>query len=272
MNTEMQKWKGLYLGILTLVTVLSVIFGTIYHVGSAFKHAFRFIPFFWETTSDEWTEYEETYGDTDTITLDCALLNVEFEEGDEFAVYYEGSKRLQPEFSWKDGVLTVEQSDSQGKNTADKKWNDRVTDADLTIEIPESAVLDTVNLDVALGNVELDGVSAKTVIIEANLGNVEAEDLDAETVRINADLGNVELYEVKFTNLTADASMGNIIVESARRISDYVITANASLGNVEIEGRKVATNDSYKQSGKGDFTGTIQADASMGNVEIFTAD
>ncbi len=254
--------KRIYLAVLTIVTVAAIIFGTMYHILHFFKHADDFFfghPGNSESGEESVSDFNGEYDNVTSIDVDCAMSKVTIEEGDKFAVEYDGDKSLEPTVTLKsNGTLEIRQ---EGNRTNSLKNMDN----ELTITIAEDIKLDYLALDMAMGDVKIDDISAGKITIDAAMGNVNCDDVTADDLYLDANMGNIEVDDVEFKNVTADADMGNITI-GCDHVDAYDIEASADLGKVSINGEKVT--GSYSAKARSERIGTIKASCDMGNIEI----
>ncbi len=254
--------KRIYLAVLTIVTVAAIIFGTMYHILHAFRHFDRFLSGNSEDShhnEESLSEFKGEYDNVTSIDIDCALSKVTIEEGDEFSVEYEGDKKLEPNVSLSgNGTLEIKQ---EGERTA----NFKDLDNELTITVAEDKKLESLTLDLAMGDVKIDDIMAKKITIDAAMGNVNCDDVEADDIYLDANMGNIEMNDIEFKNITADADMGNITIE-CDNVSAYDIEASSDLGKVTINGEKVSGD--YRAKATSERIGTIKTSCDMGNIDI----
>lgn len=233
------------------------------------------------------------------ISMDMEIVDVTIEVGTEYRLSYEGLKELEPQYTVKDGVLTISQ-----KSDWSSVWmGHKDRDMEVTITVPADAQLDQITAYVDIGNVEWDcaGLSMKDIYIEAdlgnvvisncdmavgnficdagnlelkkctaesitvecNLGNVEMDDCTGKKIDVSCDMGNVDIDDADFENYVVSCDMGAVEISSAKDLAGYEIDLSASMGNVEVNGKTQGTK--YAQDGS---DGSIEVDASMGSVTL----
>ena len=255
--------KNIYLTILTIITVVAIVLGSMYHVGGFFKKTGSF--FSKKGSSGETvTETNDLDPDEiDKLEIDCGLMQVNIKEGGKFSVDFDGDERLKPNIKMSGKTLMIKQKDNNDISLPSLK-----DDTFLNITVPEGKEFDAITLDVGMGDVKIKNISAKDIDVDAAMGNVEGNDIVAGDIDIDAAMGNVEFYDAEFKNLDADASMGNITVESVNDLSRYDIAADASLGNIDIGGEKVSGSGEYNKNASSEKIGEIDVDCDMGNITL----
>lgn len=253
--------KNIYLTVLTIVTVICVIVGSCYHLIG------------WGVSLAEWFnrsvfhKQTENAGNlmTDTVNLDAfsnitADINVmdfTLTEGSDFSISYSASKKLVPEYEVKNNTLTLKQKDIKGNQfpgTGNKKCT-------VIITVPDS--LQTVQIDANVGDVDLDGISAKSLILDANVGDVDVTDCSFEQVKADASVGDVDFENSSFQSMDISADVGDVSV-SADGLSDYRMELSTDIGEVGVNGRSYRKN--YAHSGDSDCKLII--DNSTGDIEV----
>ena len=166
-----------------------------------------------------------------------------------------------------------------------------VTDTkDLYIEVPESWN-NTVEVNVSVGTVTVEGGSFEQITVNANMGDVQLRNVDATHVRIDADMGNVDA-DVHFYTLCAyldagdfkltaqDASgriemvecdMGRVVLDGdyvyacvENDMGDVEVTASDSLQGLEVSCDMGAATVTLPE----DLGFRMEADTDMGDVDI----
>jgi len=243
------SWTKPYLIVLTAITVVAVVVGTC-------MHAFNFFVHFntgminhgdsGELVSSSAKIYEK---DISAVDIDIQAGDVEIIQGKEFMVEYDMPKALIPEIELKDGRLEISQKDSIGFQTAPIKNKCR-----MTVVLPENANIDSLTVDVNLGNltmkglsvsgdveisedmgnIEAEGIKCDTIDMDCNMGNIVVSGLNCNAASSDCDMGNVEITGF-FNNLDADCDMGNVTINSEN--PDAVINANTDVGECKVINR-----------------------------------
>ena len=251
------KGTRIYLTILTIITVLCVIFGALYHVGNFFGRL-SFLPsihiggVFGKSTSTA-TDIDEPVKD---IEIDAAIFDLTITEGDKVSVSYEGNEELAPIVEQEKGTLKIKQK----KNVNVKGFKE--ADCRLTLTIPQTGIKE-IDISLDLGDLDLTDVNVGKLTIDANLGNVEGSRVNAKKLDIDANLGNVVFNAVDFEDLSVDADMGNVEIYSNTDLSDHEIDVNTDMGTVSYYGKSCGRD--YSQAGK---AGKISIDVDMGDIKL----
>ncbi|WP_294242805.1 DUF4097 family beta strand repeat-containing protein [Pseudobutyrivibrio sp.] len=234
-----RKKKKIYLVTLWIIT-LAVI------VGACF---YRFS--FGEKGELAVADFEKQ--DVTKVNLDMDIGDVEIKYGPTFQVEYYYPKKFAPKVELNNGVLTIQQSQ--------KNWNfngnffgQNEKNYEMTITIPKGSDLSDLDIDLDLGDLELEGLVADTLTINnelgdvnihncqgkniditAKLGNVNFTNSVYPTVIVNADLGDVNL-DGDFDSIDAHVDLGDLDIRTEKPTDDVKIKAACELGDIEVNG------------------------------------
>lgn len=155
---------------------------------------------------------------------------------------------------FKDKYLT-HSTESDGKssityNLPSNSVLDRDPQPELTISLPANA-LNTLTVDLALGNLELGTMTVPTLSVDLALGNLSAvaltadsltadlsmgnftaQNLLADTASLQLEMGNLSLDELTCGNFDADLSLGNAYIGRFSGIN--TASVSVSMGNVDL--------------------------------------
>lgn len=136
---------------------------------------------------------------------------------------------------FKDEYLT-HSTESDGKSSiAYKLPSNSILDQDpepeLTISLPADA-LNTLTVDLALGNLELGTLTIPTLSIDLALGNFTAQSLLADKASLQLEMGNLSLEQLTCGDFDADLSLGNAYIGRFSGINTASISV--SMGNVDL--------------------------------------
>ena len=134
--------KGIYLTIITLITIVCMIFGSITHI-FGFVSTFPYSMFY---SGDSSSEAKETSSENlqgfDHIIADVYVSDIIIKHDKDYSIAYEATKTLIPKWAVKSSTLTIRQATKHKK-----KWGTQNQNCKITITIPEDATLSTINLD-----------------------------------------------------------------------------------------------------------------------------
>ena len=277
--------KKIYIAILSIVTVICIIAGTMYHVGG-FAFGLKNLDqgLFHNKDLDYSISSESTelgiQASTVAIEVVGSLMDLNIEKGDRWMAEYESVVFLQPTFEveiGKNGVdkLVVSQPKAPKHHGNDAKCQ-------VTITVPENTNIEMLNVNLNLGDMDLVGLGAKTAKIQLDLGDMEVKNctfeestiqtdlgemkvLDSEIgdAEIGSDLGDVKVLGCSFHNLNLEADLGNIELQSATNLDNYRVTAEVDLGDLSYNGKNY--KEAYEQAG---IEGTLIVKANLGDVTV----
>ncbi|MDE6220986.1 MAG: DUF4097 domain-containing protein [Lachnospiraceae bacterium] len=258
--------RSVWITVITIITVCCVIGGTFYHI-------FRYGAGFFGHGATENTSLElEAF---DAINVDANLMNVTITAGNQFYLSCVYSDELEPVYEVKSGTLTIKQRvySRVGVNNAE---------CSLSLTVPAQKVLDSINVHTALGNIELEGISASECELLSNMGNctlrkcsfdksdlktnlgeISVRDTGLGKAEVDNDMGEINLDACTFGDLSITASMGGVKVDAAQALDGYDMELEADLGSVHVNNRDEGTK--YHQSGS---DGELEIDTNMGSIRL----
>ena len=193
--------KNIYLIIITIITVVCIIAGSLYHIGGFALGLFdNLIPRSDKSLGNVCTE-ELSVDEFSNLVFDTTISNINVKTGDSYMVSYKCNKRLVPKVKSTGDTLTISQS-----NGANYKRN---TTSEITVTIPEGAALNKLSLDTG-------GTGNITVTSSQSLDSYMM-DLDSGTGDITIN-GNdyddeYEVNEHAKKHLVIDSGLGDIVVK-----------------------------------------------------------
>lgn len=251
--------KNIYLTILTIVTVLCIIGGTCYHViGWGVSLAKGITRNFSQNTTENVGKLTKDTVNLDgfsNITADVNVMDLTVTIGKNYSISYSANEKLIPEYEVKDNTLTLKQKDLKFNNLAGNKK------CIVTITIPDS--LQTVQIDANVGDVDLDGISAESLVLEANVGDVDITACSFKQMKTDAAVGDVNVEDINFENMEISNDVGDVSV-SAGDLSNYQMEFSTDVGEVSVNDNNY--RKSYNQSGDSDCRLVI--DNNTGDIEV----
>ena len=245
--------------ILSIVTVLAIIVGSVIHLRSCGSLSYDF-------KSGEGENAESTFGeiydkDFDNIDIEMALVEIKVKEGSSFAVDYKGKEKYKPIVKSEGDTLVVSNSDRSFNLSlmGDSKSNK------LTVTIPKGKVFDKAKLETVMSDVEIDALNAETLDVSVPTGAINIKESKGKTLKAEVVKGDFSMVG-DYTDLDIMAALGNVEIDLAQDIGKYNITANSQLGSIECG--DVEVNGASSGSQNGDL-GDIKVECSMGSVKIY---
>lgn len=196
-----------------------------------------------------------------SLDIDVDLGDVNIVEGNTYAVeLVSWGLNYELDYSNQDGVLKIWNAAQNGISL-----NASRVGCNVTVTVPEGTTLERLDLDLDLGNADLDGITVKQADLNLELGNVSSYDMTVtERLSVKADLGDVNLSGDFRGAVDIEASLGSVELNFAGPISDYSYEMYISLGTAYVNGEKYSNED--VSGGRG--SNTIQVNADLGDVEM----
>lgn len=237
-----------------------------------------------DITLAETMDSENVSFDSVSIKGDGDISFISGNAGDTRLIYDE--KAEAPEFTIKDGVLTVDVRDANDGVLINLGAADSTPQ--LIVCIPQGATLENIDISSDYGDIELHDLTANTLSIRSNYGDIDITDITYNTADIESDCGNITLDgvdseklsiasdqgDVKIsgrlsgsTDITAD--YGNTDILTSLPESSYSIDVKADLGRIKIGSHDYGDTE-HISFGSGINMINIAAD--MGDVSIGFAD
>lgn len=268
----MSMRKNIWMAVLTIITVCCVIGGTFYRTGIwGFKGGFHF-------GEDKMTNASTDLEAFRAIDVDADMMDLSVEVGDRFYLDGKYTDRLKFEYEVKDGVLYIEERNPRKAFLG----GIRSENCNVTLTVPKDAAMDSMEIKLAMGNVNVDGIismdckaltnmgncifencSLGEADIDTNMGEIRIKDTQLGEADIDNDMGTIKMERCIFQDLNVDNSMGDISIDANQSLDNYQIELKADMGEVRVNGQSEGTK--YRQSGN---TGKLEASTSMGSVRL----
>ena len=254
-----------------------------------------FIPFFTgvfikdDTIDTVATTYELTdgenavinaQGEIKAINLDLKACEVTFEVKDGsglMGIEYSGDKRLKPEVTFENGKLVATQKNKQSFSFY------KINSPRLTITLGTDVNLDTLEMNINAGDINMKNVKGDYLYGDFNAGNIVIKDCSFNKADLDADAGNIQIEDSAFKKLTIGTDAGNVHIEDTDLVD---VEVESNFGNVEIKGLddvnaydidcdvdagaiQVGNHSTGRNySSKGTGAGSIKVEVDAGNIEI----
>jgi hypothetical protein len=264
--------KNIWMAILTIITACCVIGGTFYHIGIwGFKGGFHF-------GEDRMTSVSTDLEAFCAIDVDADMMDLSVEVEDHFYLNGRYTDRLKFEYEVKDGVLYIKE-----RNPRKAFWGGaRSENCNITLTVPKNVAMDSMEIKLAMGNVNVEGITSINCEALTNMGNCTFEkcsfgeaDIDTNMgeiiikgtqlgeADIDNDMGTIKMERCIFQDLNVDNSMGDIFIDANQSLDNCQIELKADMGEVRVNGQSEGTK--YRQSGN---AGKLEASTSMGSVRL----
>ena len=282
--------KKAYLTIIWSITIVCIVAGTLYHVGS-FASGFSFMshgPFAHVADSGNNTIVSDAM-ELDILSREAALeidgdlMDFTIQKGDSWNVEYECTEYLEPEIKVDEkanGKTQITITQPNASKYSGNNFNN--VNCKLTLTMPADASISDCNVYLDLGDMDIYGVTADVVDVQMDLGDMDIDNCDFNKLTIvsdlgdvtiqnskidsgdiEADLGNTDVLNCDFKDMKVVADLGDVDIDSKSNLDEYTIDAEVDMGELKLNNSKYG--EEYHQNGK---AGTLIIDASMGDAVI----
>lgn len=282
------KHKGLFWGIMGISFVVGCV---LVALGVAMGGTLGNVSDFWDLGEEDSVQIEENIMDDTEIMKsfeDINVKNLDFDlsacdvtiiEGDQFSV--SGSK-----------IESSFREDEDGQTwylrSPKRKWYHWLTNragGEWTITLPRDHQFETVNINFAAADMDIEKLSAKTLTLKGGAGDATIEKLTvSESVNLTVGAGEIDVVSGDITGtsrikcgagemslnltrlageMTADCGMGEIdfVLPGARE--DYSISTKTGMGSIDVDGesgKRLATD--------GNTLATLDLTCGMGEIQV----
>ena len=267
--------RNIYLIIITVLTVICIVVGSAYNFYGIFSNVFPekgFSVSGWNAVIDGECEVE----DAKSIEASISVANIVFVRGDKFMVEYHCSEILQPEIKVQGDTLYITQKDTS-------IWHMGNLKGDITVTVPGNCKLENLTVQADVGDVTVDGYTAKVAEFFLDVGELEVENSQFEEATVSADVGEITLSDsvmnrldvecdtgnamvadVRFEDLTISADVGDVEVRTVDGLDGYRMDLSGDIGDIKVDGRRCG-KEYYVSEGT---SGSITISNSVGDIDI----
>ena len=219
-------------------------------------------------------------GEIKAVNLDLKACTVEFEVKDGsglIGIEYSGDKRLKPEVTFENGKLVATQKNKQSFSFYS------INSPKLTIMIGSDVYLDTLEMNINAGDIDMKNVkgdylygdfNAGNIIIknctfnkadiDADAGNIQIDDSGFKTLKIETNAGNVQIEDTDLETVEINSDFGNVEIKGLDDVDAYDIECDVDAGSIQV-GRS-SSGRHYNSRGTG--AGSIKIEVDAGSIEI----
>lgn len=197
-----------------------------------------------------------------SVSVDVDLGIVTVAAGDDYGVDIRTwGKGYEVNHWYNDGTLTIESNNSGAHLPTN-------CGSEITVYVPADALLESLYVDLDLGDLTLAGLQIKYANIDLDLGSLTGEALTVTTtLEVEANLGEVTLYGDLGENVDISADLGSVQLGLTRPSSEYSWQLEADLGSVTVDGKSQRLNDDHEVTG-GHGSRMIEVDADLGSITL----
>lgn len=250
--------KSIYLTTITIITVICIIAGSLYHIGGLALGLFdNLIPHSDNSPGNVCTK-ELSVDEFSNLIFDAAVLNINITAGDNYTVSYKCNERLVPKIKSSGDTLTI----SQRERTNYK----RNTTSEITVTIPDGAALNKLSFNTGVGEVNLDALTAADAEFDTGVGDLYVTDCSFATCDVDSGTGNLNFENCAFDKMDIDGGTGNITVTSSQSLDGYMMDLGSGIGSITINGNDYG--DEYEVNEKAEKVKHLIIDSGLGDIEL----
>lgn len=250
--------KSIYLTTITIITVICIIAGSLYHIGGLALGLFdNLIPHSDNSPGNVCTK-ELSVDEFSNLIFDAAVLNINITAGDNYTVSYKCNERLVPKIKSSGDTLTI----SQRERTNYK----RNTTSEITVTIPDGAALNKLSFNTGVGEVNLDALTAADAEFDTGVGDLYVTDCCFATCDVDSGTGNLNFENCAFDKMDIDGGTGNITVTSSQSLDGYMMDLDSGIGSITINGNDYG--DEYEVNEKAEKVKHLIIDSGLGDIEL----
>lgn len=246
--------KTIYLSIITIVTIICIIAGSIYHI---LGYGFRWLGQLSGGSPDPGSVISDqfTVEPFDILSIDTNVMNIKIKTGDDYAVEYKCNERFAPKIENGNKKLTITQDKTY-------KHTNNLT-CDLTVTIPKNAVISELTADTGVGDIDIDSLTIKKSNFDTGVGDLNIKDSSLTSCDIDSGTGDNTITNCSFETMDIDSGIGDNTISSADSLDGYSFDLDSGLGDIKINshsyGDEYSTGKSNSQhinidGGTGDIT------------------
>lgn len=211
--------KNIYLIIITIITVVCIIAGSLYHIGGFALDLFdNLIPHSDKSLGNVCTK-ELSVDEFSNLVFDTTISNINVKTGDSYMVSYKCNKRLVPKIKSSGDTLTISQS--KGSNYR------RNTTSEITVTIPEGASLNKLSFDTGVGEVSLDALTAADAEFDTGVGDLYVTGCSFATCDVDGGTGDLSFENCAFDKMDIDGGTGDITINGNDYDDEYEVNEHA---------------------------------------------
>ena len=250
--------KSIYLTTITIITVICIIAGSLYHIGGLALGLFdNLIPHSDNSPGNVCTK-ELSVDEFSNLIFDAAVLNINITAGDNYTVSYKCNERLVPKIKSSGDTLTISQ-----RERTNYKGN---TTSEITVTIPDSAALNKLSFNTGVGEVNLDALTAADAEFDTGVGDLYVTDCSFATCDVDGGTGNLSFENCAFDKMDIDGGTGNITVTSSQSLYGYMMDLDSGIGSITINGNDYG--DEYEVNEKAEKVKHLIIDSGLGDIEL----
>lgn len=245
------KKRGIYLTLLSVVTVAAICFGTYVHEGRLVLNTSNG-NFSFSFDSGDSHKTKKTTDAFSSVQINLRDADVIFASGDDYSLTYTGEKTTFPSYKVDSKVLTVTDPASGKKLTGTLTVTvpDSLTEMDaLTVsadngdtefDVKQNLAVHSVNIDSQNGDIVFDagqGITIHTMDLSSENGDIDlnsSESLPVDTAALSSGSGDITTDNIRFEKSGISSENGDIDISGAGDLSAYTFHLSGGNGDISI--------------------------------------
>lgn len=249
--------RRIYIGAITLITIICVIVGTSRAFGGFHFGNFTInIGGEWnDKTSKEMVREDNILLDDFTeIQVDVDVMGLTIKEGTDYSFSYYCTDNLIPQYEVKDGILYITQSQKTKYGT---------NNCDATLTLPADVLLEKVYITSDVGGVEMDGLAIKDLSVYCDVGDINIDDTKMGYAKLEVSVGDLNIKRSEFEGLDVYSDVGDVDIQAAVDISEYSFDLTSDIGDIDLDGREYKDECYIRGNEK-----LVKVTSDIGDIEI----
>ena len=228
--------KRIYLSIIYFITLICIIIGVLGNV-------FNISPFTRMTmaSSGKYIENSSIYDNVSDISIDMNL-----------------AEKFKPAVSVSGTSLNIEQHVKVHLMT-----NIKNSDCTLTITIPDNVSLNSIQVDLNMGDMDVNNIHASSGDFSIDMGSLKIADSSIKNLTADNNMGDIKLTNCGSDVLNLSVDMGSLKI-SGMDIDKYSANLSVDLGDIKVND-STYSHSYTNNAGSGK---SINADVNMGDIKI----
>ncbi len=222
------------------------------------------------------TKWEQEYTNITNLDIDLSVCQLKIKKGNTLKV---DVSNVSDEFKCEAKQNKLEIKDTK---VIRNFWGIHDTKSEVTIYIPETIILEEINMKTGVNETEIEYLNAENMRLEIGIGKCNIKELSAQYAKIKLGAGETVIHKAEMERLKLEGGIGKLafkskITEKAEihcgigkmelgligEKEDYQIKAETGLGNFKVAGQKVSDESVI---GSGDAI--IEVEAGIGEMTI----
>ena len=220
--------KTIYLIIISIVTILCIVGGCIYH-GANFNFGGFPWGLNWFEDDDNDIKMIKDAAELDRFTnikSELDVMDISVLRGDAYKIEIAVSdEKYMPEYSVNNDILTIKQKISNKNKLKKAKCR-------MKVFVPNNESLKDISIEDAVGDIKIDDMDCDNIILSSSTGDVKLFGVKAIKSVVNSSVGDIKIDGSEFTETSISGNIGDVEILAAQ-LGDTSISNNT--GDVKLD-------------------------------------